>query len=174
MSEKNIFIQSSYRYDWLVQGFRHFSKHCITKWPEMSSSILNMNIIVLHTYHQIRLHLQLKRLWVLVLPDFVLVLGTTVLYFCWVLVLFSWQAFTSSLIIKLEIISQLPSNFTLPFAGGLKMQQCHLTYIFTFPNKCQTRMEPKTYLMWVFYLNTRRRCLASVLDCYNFRDRRWK
>jgi hypothetical protein len=49
-------------------------------------------------------------------------------FFCWNLVLVSWQAFISSIVMKLDFISQPSTNSTLPFAGLQHMQQCQVTY----------------------------------------------
>ncbi len=131
MSGQNIFIQSSYHYDWLDYGFRHFSKYCITKWPEMSSSITNMNRIVLFCVPPNKTYLQLKRLWVLELPDFVFILGTTVLYFLLGFGIVRLTSFHFILNYKTGVYKPTALKL-LPFAGWLQMQQCHLTYLFTF------------------------------------------
>ena len=49
-------------------------------------------------------------------------------FFCGSLVLVSWQAFISSLVLKLDFISQPSSKSTLPFAGLQHMQQCQVNF----------------------------------------------
>jgi hypothetical protein len=48
------------------------------------------------------------------------------LFFFFSLVLLNWQVFISSLVMKLDFISQLSSKSTLPFAGLQHMQQCQV------------------------------------------------
>ncbi len=57
----------------------------------------------------------------------------SIFFFCESLVLVSWQAFISSLVLKLDFISQPSSKSTLPFAGLQHMQQCQVNFhsIFT-------------------------------------------
>ncbi len=50
------------------------------------------------------------------------------IFFCGNLVLVSWQAFISSLVMKLDFISQPSSKSTLPFAGLKHMQQYHVNF----------------------------------------------
>ncbi len=49
-------------------------------------------------------------------------------FFCWTLVLVSWQASCSSLVMKLDFISQPASKSTLPLAGLQHMQQCQVDW----------------------------------------------
>ncbi len=90
-------------------------------------------------------------------------------FFCGILVLVSWQAFISSLVMKLDFISQPSSKSTLPFAGLQHMQQCQVNFnsIFNFQFSSmlwskwmvqenwspQWGFEPTTSQSWVFCLN---------------------
>ena len=49
-------------------------------------------------------------------------------FFGGILILVSWQAFISSLVMKLDFISQPSSKSTLPFAGLQHMQQCQVNF----------------------------------------------
>ena len=60
--------------------------------------------------------------------SFVNVLMSVNSFFCGILVLVSWQAFISSIVLKLYFISQLSSKSTLPFAGLQHMQQCQVNF----------------------------------------------
>jgi hypothetical protein len=51
---------------------------------------------------------------------------------CWNFVMVCWQAFISSLVMKLDFISQLSSKSTLPFAGLQHMQQCQAKFQLNF------------------------------------------
>ena len=63
---------------------------------------------------------------------------------CWILVLVSCQAFISSLVMKLDFMSQPSSNSTLPFAGLQHMQQCQVIFShnFSFYARCLAYFRP--------------------------------
>ncbi len=93
--------------------------------------------------------------------------------FCGSLVLVSWQAFISSLVMKLDFISQPSSKSTLPFAGLQHMQQLISTQFLLpciDPNEWCIKnglrsggLNPRPLSHESSALNTRPRLLASQL-----------
>ncbi len=86
-------------------------------------------------------------------------------FLCWSLVLVSWQAFISSLVMKLDFISQPSSNSTLSFEVLQHMEQCQVNVHSIFTSMLWSKwmvhekwspqwgFEPATSQSWVFCLN---------------------
>ncbi len=105
--------------------------------------------------------------------------GLVLFFFFWSLVLVSWQAFISFIVMKLGFMSRPSSNSTLLFAGLQHMQQCQVNLPqFLLPCYWSKWMvhekwspqrgvggggEPTTFQSWVICLTTRPLRLAFGL-----------
>ncbi len=97
--------------------------------------------------------------------------------FCGSLVLVSWQAFISSIVMKLDFVSQPSSKSTLPFAGLQHMQQCQVNFHSIFASMLWSKwmvhekwspqwgFEPTTFQSWVFCQDQQMPLTISNLRC---------